>query len=114
MYKFVKGRARLQELKDLPEAGYEVELPDGTLAAAYILIPQSDGTEVPIVTHTVAVASKMLGLIFAPVGGSSAHVDAMVGKGMDWADRLTTRPLQRRDAWLSFLCSSSQQSAGAW
>ena len=44
----------------------------------------------------------MLGLIFAPVGGSSAHVDAMVGKGMDWADRLTAKPLQRRDAWLSF------------
>src|SRR6056300_74745 len=44
----------------------------------------------------------MLGLNYAPLGNSIGHIEAMVGKGEEWGDKLTTRPLPRRDAWMSF------------
>ena len=102
VYQFVRGRARLKHLKDLPPPIAEVARKDGTLAPAHITIPQPDGSEVPIATLDVDEASKMLGFHFAPFGGSLHHMSQMKEKGLDWADRLASRPLPHRDAWLSF------------
>ena len=43
----------------------------------------------------------MLGVHFSPVGDGTTHAEAMRGKGMDWVDKMKTKPLPTRDAWLS-------------
>jgi hypothetical protein len=69
---------------------------------SHIVIPQPDGTEMPIITHVVMTASKMLGVHFSPAGNSTTHIEHMVQKGLDWVDCLCTKPVSRGDAWLSF------------
>ena len=101
-YKFPNGRAKLKELEDLPAPIGEVVRKDGTIAPAHITIPQPDGSVLPIVTLNVDEPSKMLGMHFAPIGDTTHHMEMMKKKGLDWVDRIATRPLPRRDAWLSF------------
>jgi len=101
-YKFVKGRAKLKSLKDLPPAKAEVIGKDGSIAPAHVSIPQPDGSTAWIQTFEVTEASKMLGLHFAPCGNSKTHIEKMRQKGLDWVDCLNTKPLPRRDAWFSF------------
>ena len=101
-YKFVRGRARLKSLADLPSAQAEVLTKEGKVAPAHITVPQPDGTKAYIQTHEVTDASKMLGLYFAPCGNSTTHIEKMRQKGLDWADCLAAKPLSRRDAWFSF------------
>jgi hypothetical protein len=69
---------------------------------AHIIIPQLGGTEMPIITHDVTTALKMLGVHFSPAGNSPMHVEHMVQKGLDWVDCLRTKPVSRGGAWLSF------------
>jgi hypothetical protein len=69
---------------------------------AHIIIPQPDGTEMPIITHDMTTASKMLGVHFSPAGNSPTHIKHMVQKGLDWVDCLRTKPVSQGDAWLSF------------
>ncbi len=68
----------------------------------HITIPQPDGSDLPIQTKEVTDASKMLGIHFATVGDGTTHIEQMRQKGLDWVDRVQTRPLPPRDAWLSF------------
>ena len=100
-YKFVRGRAQIKSLQDLPEPTRLVDH-EGQLLPSHISIPQPDGTKAYIVTHDVATASKVLGVHFTPAGNSTAHVESCVQKGLDWVDRIHTRPLNRSDIWLSF------------
>jgi hypothetical protein len=100
-YKFVRGRARMKSLQDLLEPTCFIKH-EGELLPSHISILQPDETNAPIVTHDVMTASKMLGFEFSPAGNSLTHVEGMVMKGLDWVDCLHTRPLPRRDAWLSF------------
>jgi hypothetical protein len=73
-----------------------------TMLPSHISISQPDGSVVPIPTRDVTEATEMLGVFFKPQGTSLVHVQQMCKKGYDWADRLATRPLPPRDAWLSF------------
>jgi hypothetical protein len=100
-YKFVSGRARIKSLGGLPEPTGLIKL-DCKLLPSHISIPQPDGPDARIVTHDVTTASKVLGINFTPSGDSFTHVESMVQKGLDWVDCLHTKPLSRRDAWLSF------------
>ena len=50
-------------------------LEDGYLYPSHITIPQPDGPDLPIITHDVTVASKMLGVHFSPAGNSLTHVE---------------------------------------
>ncbi len=43
----------------------------------------------------------MLGVNFTPAGNCLIHIDQVVQKGLDWAERLRTKPVLRCDAWLS-------------
>jgi hypothetical protein len=44
----------------------------------------------------------MLGVHFSPAGNLSTHVQHIVHEGLDWVNCLHSKPLPRRDAWLSF------------
>ena len=55
-----------------------------------------------IQSYDVLITTEMLGLNWAPIGDSSSHVEVLVKKGKEWVDILTTRPLSRRDAWMSY------------
>ncbi len=99
-YKFVGGRAKMKSLQDLQEPMALITEGDKTLPL-HITIPQLDGSSVPIVTHDVTTALKVLGVNFTPAGNCLIHVEQMVQKGLDWAERLRTKP-PRQNAWLSF------------
>jgi hypothetical protein len=75
---------------------------EGQMIPSHISIPQPEGPDIPIITHDVHTASKMLGVHFSPAGNSSVHVENMVQKGLDWVDCLKTKPVSRIDAWLIF------------
>ena len=77
LYKFVRGRAKLKSLRDLPEASSTLTLDSGKEAPAHIVIPQPDGTSCPIQTLDVTEASKMLGIHFVPKGDSTTHIENM-------------------------------------
>ena len=100
-YKFVRGRAGLMSLDDLPTPATYV-MDGDQLYPSHISIPQPEGPDAPITTHEVATASKMLGVHFSPAGNSAVHVGHMVQKELDWVDCLQTKPISRGDAWLSF------------
>ncbi len=69
---------------------------------SHILIPQPEGPDLPIITHDVHTASKMLGLHFSPAENLMSHVNNMVQKGLDWVNCLRTKPVCKNNAWLSF------------
>ncbi len=86
-YKNVKGRYHLKRLHEQsPPQCYIRE--GGQMHPSHITIPQPDGPALPIVTHDVVTASKMLGVHFSPARNSSTHVENMVQKEFDWVDRL--------------------------
>ncbi len=72
------------------------------MVPSHITIPQPEGPDLPIITHDVCTASKMLGVHFSLAGNSNTHIENMVQKGLDWVDCLQTKPVCRNDAWLSF------------
>ncbi len=100
-YKFVGKQARMKTLRNLPAPARYITI-GNTLCPSHITIPQPAGPDVPISTHDVTTASKMLGVHFSPAGNSLTHVVHMVQKGLDWVDCLRTKPLPSRDSWLSF------------
>jgi hypothetical protein len=100
-YVNVKERYRLKRIHELsPPQCYIRE--EEQMHPSHITIPQPKGPALPIVTHDVSTASKMLGVHFSPAGNSLTHVENMVQKGLDWVDCLRTKPVSRNDAWLSF------------
>ncbi len=93
--------AGIKSLQDLPAPWLYIS--DGeTMYPSHIIIPQPDCMEMPITTHDVMTALKMLGVHFSPAGNSPMDVKHMVQKGLDWVDCLCTKPVSQGDAWLSF------------
>ena len=92
IYKFVRGRAKLKLLRDLPTASSTLTLDSGKEAPAHIVILQPDSSSCPIQTLDVSEASKMLGIHFVLKGDSTTHIE----------DRILAKPLHRHNAWLSF------------
>ncbi len=107
----VGGRFRLKRLDELAALRLYI-MEEGQMIPSHISIPQPDNPDIPIITHDVHTASKMLGVHFSPAGNSSVHVENMVQKGLDWVDCLKTKPVIRSDAWLSFTCNSCQRYPG--
>jgi hypothetical protein len=91
----------MNSLQDLPAPWLCISNGDA-MYPAHIIIPQPDGTEMPIITHDVMTPLKMLGVHFSPAGDSPTHVKHMVQKGLDWVDCLCTKLVSREDAWLRF------------
>ena len=102
IYKFVRGRAKLKSLRDLPTASSTLTLDSGKEAPAHIVILQPDSSSCPIQTLDVSEASKMLGIHFVLKGDSTTHIENMHQKGIDWHDKILAKPLHRHNAWLSF------------
>jgi hypothetical protein len=91
----------MKSLRDLPEpTQYITE--GGRLFSSHITIPQPVGPDAPIITHCVTTFLKVLGVDFSPAGNSTMHFKCMVQRFLDWVDCLRSKPLARRDAWLSF------------
>jgi hypothetical protein len=100
-YKYVCGRACMKSPGDLPVP--QCYIPKGDeMLPSHVTIPQPTGSDLPIITHEVTTASKMLGVHFSLAGNSATHVENMIQKGLDWVDCLRTRPVSRWGAWLSF------------
>jgi hypothetical protein len=98
-YKNIKGWFRLKRLDELAAPRIYI-MEEGQMIPSHISIPQPEGPDIPIITHDVYTASKMLGVHFSPAGNSSVHVENMVQKGLDWVDCLKTKPVSRTDACL--------------
>ncbi len=100
-YKFVGGQAKIKSIQDLLEPMAFITEGDRTLPL-HITITQPDRSLVPIVTHDVTTPSKVLGVNFTPAGNCLIHVEQVVQKGLDLVECLRTKPVPRRNAWLSF------------
>ncbi len=76
-YKFICGCACMKSLQDLPASGLYISEGDA-MYPSHIVIPQPDSMEIPIITHDVTTALKMLGVHDSPAGNSPTHVKHMV------------------------------------
>ena len=65
-------------------------------------IPQPHGIDLPIQTHELEDAVKILGFYHSLDTPKSDHTKEMIKKRIDWVDRMNTRKPPRRDAWMSF------------
>ena len=92
-----------QELIDRLKERY-TSMPEGSeyTAPAHVTVKQPDGSRKPIRTHDMEDAVKMLGFYYSLDAGKSQHVKEMVKKGVDWVDKMNTRKVPCRDAWMSF------------
>jgi len=103
-YCFVHGRARMKTPRSFAAPRYLIPAEETGRAPlkSHIVVPQPDGSVAPIPTLDCKQPSKMLGIHFAPLDDGKEHILQMCKKGMEWADRIETRPLPSRDAWLSY------------
>ena len=104
-YKFDRGKPRLKKVRELPPPSASFSTKDGKVLPAHLTVPQPDGSVAPIPTFEPTDPAKGLGVHFVPAGNGAAHIREMKGKGLKWVDKITTRPLPSRDAWLSFYLS---------
>ena len=79
-------------------------MPEGSeyTAQVHVTVKQRDRSHRPIMTHDLDDAVKMLGFYYSLDVGKSQHVKEMVKKGIDWVDKINTRKVPCRDAWMSF------------
>ena len=85
-WRWVQGKPMLKKLSKLPTTP--------------LMIPQPDGTTVPIVLKDPHDAAKKLGVWTCPSGDFGVHVKEMVKKGEKWASRMRAGHCPPRDAWL--------------
>jgi hypothetical protein len=81
-----KGKACLETLYELPQDS--------------LYIPQQDGTRVPIRLKAISDPEKKLGEYTCPTGDFSYHVAHILTTGSEYVERLGTRRLPARDAWM--------------
>ena len=70
-YEFVSGKARLKEVKDLPEPLGWITRKDGTEAPTHLSTPQPDGNTALIPTVEVTELSKEFGFSLTQQGTGS-------------------------------------------
>ncbi len=63
-------------------------------------MPQQDGTRVPIGLKAISDPEMKLGVHTCPTGNFSYHVAHILTTGSEYAERLGTRRLPARDAWM--------------
>jgi hypothetical protein len=81
-----KGKACLKTLYELPQDP--------------LYIPQQDGTRVPICLKAISDPEKILGVYTCLTGNFSYHVAHILTTVSKYAERLGTRRLPARDAWM--------------
>ena len=59
-------------------------------------------TQLPIPILEINEHIEALGFWYAPNGDGIKHIQKMTDDGLKWVDKLQTKPLPARDAWLSF------------
>jgi hypothetical protein len=69
---------------------------------------------IPIITHDIRTASKMMRVHFSPAGNSSVHMEHIIQKGLDWVDCLHTKPVSRSNSWLISICNCILGFCGVW
>ena len=79
-------------------------MPEGSeyTAQAHVTVKQPDGSRKPIMTHDLEDGLKMLGFYYSLDAKKSQHVKEMVKKGIDWVNKMNTKKVPCRDAWMSF------------
>ncbi len=82
-----KGKACIKTLHELPQV-------------SLYIIPQQDGTRVPICLKAISDPEKKLGVYTCPRGDFSYHVAHILNMGSEYAERLGTGRLAARDAWI--------------
>ena len=75
----------------MPDAPYNVvrESPEGEedkVYPAHVKVPQPNGPGLPIQTHELKDAVKVLGFYHYLDAKKSEHVKEMIKKGIDWVD----------------------------
>ena len=78
-------------------AGYEDKV-----YLSHVKIQLLNGIDLPIRTHELQDAVKILGFYHFLDSLKSDHVKEMIKIGIGWVDRMKTGKLLRRDAWMSF------------
>ena len=110
MYKWQDDREKLQTLRDLPEPQCEITIPtpegqDDLVCPSHVSVPQPHGSSLPICTHEITNAVKMLGYYHSLDAKKSKHVEEIIAKGVDLVNRLSTEKgtgkLLRRDGWMN-------------
>ena len=81
-----KGKAHLKTLYELPQNP--------------LYTPQPDGTRVPIHLKAISDPEKKLGVYTCPMGNFSYHVEQILTIGIEYVERLGSRRLPARDAWM--------------
>jgi hypothetical protein len=81
-----KGKARLKTMHELPQNP--------------LYIPQPDGTRVPIHLKSISDPEKKLSVYTCPTGNFSYHVAQLLTTGSEYAERLSSRMIPARDAWM--------------
>jgi hypothetical protein len=81
-----KGKACLKTLYELPQDP--------------LYIPQQDDTRVPIHLKAISDPEKKLGVYTCPTGNLSYHVAHILTTGSQYTERLGSRRLLARDAWM--------------
>ncbi len=87
---------------NLPAPASSIPQIEGPPLPSHMTVPLPDGTSASIPTLPPTTASSMLGIWFGPASGGTKHIAKMCQKGIDWADRLYSRPLPHSEAWTSF------------
>jgi hypothetical protein len=81
-----KGKASLKTLYELPQNP--------------LYIPQPDRTRVPIQLKAISDPEKKLGVDTCPTGNFSYHLAQLLTTGSEYAERLSSRRLPARNAWM--------------
>ena len=90
-------------MNDLPDAPHEVvvetpEEEEDKVYPSHVKISQPNRIDLPIQTHELEDAVKILGSYHSLDASKSDHIREMIKKGMDWMDRMKAGKLPRRDA----------------
>jgi hypothetical protein len=86
-WKFVRGKPTLKPQSNLPNIS--------------LLIPQPDGTQLPIDRCDNLETKKTLGVWNNPLNDYKSALKELKDIGLEWVDNLRARPLEKRDTWLS-------------
>jgi hypothetical protein len=102
VYWYDKSQAKLRTVRSLSSPSAYITLPNGTIAPSNLKVPLTDGASAPIPTPSNEEASLILDVYFGSFSDGGTHIQEIVCKGFNWADRMTFCPLPHDLAWKSF------------
>lgn len=84
--------------------GKPILKPQSALPSSPLLIPQPDGSTLPIPRKENDHTEKTLGVWNNPINDPKVGLEKIQETGLSWVDSIKARPLERRDVWLSLTC----------